>query len=362
MKKFFIYIVLATFGFSAMVGCADRAVQFAEKASRGGDDQPSDPGQGIEDPPPCPTCVPDPTIEDAHDVFFQVQPDGLVDILIVDDNSGSMEVEQERMGDKFNSFVSGLGDLNWQIGVTTTDVSGGPFNQDGAILKLAGRNDKILKKSTPNADRIFKDTVQRPETINCGPSNCPSGNEQPLYATIRSIDRRNSDNAGFFRNNADLAVVILSDEDEMSVGPSNATKAQDVIDKFKSVWGPEKKLFVYGIIIEPGDQNCLDLQLNQAGNTAHYGNIIDDLVGKTGGITGSICKNDYSDTLESIGENVRDLIDSVELAHVPIPGTVRVVLDPGQSSVRWNVVGNKIVFNPAPAAGTRMDIYYQYVK
>jgi hypothetical protein len=358
MRELILIAILATFGFSAVIGCGGQ-VSFGEKIS--GDDQLTDPGQGT-DIPPCPTCNTDPEVLPGHDVFFQRQNDGKVDILIVDDNSGSMEREQELMGNRFNSFVSGLGDLDWQIAVTTTDVSAGPHGLEGSILTLAGRSDKILKPTTPNADQVFKNTVKRPETLNCMPSGCPSGNEQPLYATIRAIDKRNGPNNGLFRENSDLAVVILSDEDELSTGPNNATKAQAVLDKFKSVWSTEKKLFVYGIIIEPGDQNCLDEQLLQEGNTAHYGNIIDSLVQATGGITGSICDADYSNTLTSIGANVRDLIKSVELAHVPIPDTVRVTLTPAQPNVSWSVNGNKIQFNPAPQAATRIDVFYEYVK
>ncbi len=343
----------------SLVACQNRQVEFA---SVGSDEVPSD--QDIDLPgPPCPKRPCDGnTVESGHDVFFQTRKDGRVDILVVDDNSGSMEVEQRMMGDRFNSFVTGLGDLDWQIAITTTDVSNGPHGLDGSILQMTGFPGRILDPSTPDADIIFKNTVARPETVNCAPANCPSGHEQPLFASIRAMEKRNSDNVGLFRDGSDLAIVILSDEDELSTGPTNATQPQYVIDKFQSIWGPEKKLSVYGIIVEPGDSRCLNLQRGQTGNTAHYGHLISNLSNKTGGITGSICDTDYSQTLEAIGKNVKDLIESVELSHVPIPDSVQVTLDPADPNVQWVVKGNKVLFDPVPEAGTRIDVDYKYLK
>ncbi|MCB0370011.1 MAG: hypothetical protein KDD45_11450, partial [Bdellovibrionales bacterium] len=46
-----------------------------------------------------------------------------VDILIVIDNSGSMSYEQSEMAKRFSGFVESLNGLDWQLGITTTDVT-----------------------------------------------------------------------------------------------------------------------------------------------------------------------------------------------------------------------------------------------
>lgn len=356
--------VLILIGLMAFIasGCGPQSVSF----KKSGDENAADvipPDDGTD---PCVGCD-DPGSQTANgsDIFFQTPRNNMVDILFIDDNSGSMEEEQRLLGQRFSSFISGLSTLDWQIGITTTDVSNGKYGLKGKILELAGRpGEKILKATTPNADTVFANTIQRPETLSCSTGtfdDCPSGVEQPLYASILAMEKRNSDNRGFFRDGADLAIVILSDEDEMSNGPSSATKPKDVVDKFKSLWGREKRFSVFGIIIEPGDQTCLDEQVNQSGNTGYFGIFAHTLTRMTGGVTGSICERDYSSTLENIGEKVLELSNSFELAHTPINGSVRVTLTPAQNTP-WSVRGNKLMFNQAPQPNTRIDVTYQYNK
>lgn len=346
----------------AQIGCGRQTVSFR----KAGDETPFDVIVPPDiTPPPCvgADCDdPPPGLNSNSELFYQTPRDSKVDILFVDDNSGSMEVEQSKLGAKFSSFIQGLRDLDWQIGVTTTDVSSGPHGVKGSLLELDNHPGKtVLTQAFNDANSVFKHTIQRPETTGCSTptGNCPSGNEQPLFATILAIDKRNSDNSGFFRNGVDLAVVVISDEDEMSTGPSNATKPQDVIDKFRSVWGPEKKLSFYGIIVEPGDLTCYNEQIQDTGGTASYGTHVAELARLTGGVTGSICNKDYSDTAQKIGAKVRELFDSFELEHVPEPGTVQVTLTPAQN-VSWKVEGNKLIFNPPPAHGTKINVKYFY--
>ena len=49
---------------------------------------------------------------------------GTLDILFIDDNSGSMSFEQARMANKFNEFINVLQNkkINYNIGITTTDI------------------------------------------------------------------------------------------------------------------------------------------------------------------------------------------------------------------------------------------------
>jgi len=116
-----------------------------------------------------PIVVP-PTSEDvdAQETFLQdATTVRKIDILFVDDNSGSMAEEQKEMGQKFNAFLSGLGAADWQVGITTTDVSSGTYGIQGSLIKLWGRPDKILTKSTPDFLKVFENTIRRPESIDC---------------------------------------------------------------------------------------------------------------------------------------------------------------------------------------------------
>jgi hypothetical protein len=356
------WIIISTFSVIILLfsGCGN-PISFEEVA---GDEQDFDTQPPIvpcENDPECDN-VDDPNLKRNSEVFFQTPSDRRVDILVVVDNSGSMVQEQTNMGSRFNSFISGLNDVDWQIGITTTDVSTGPYGIKGSLLPLVGlAGQKILHKNQTNADYIFKNTIQRSETQNCmdGYGDCPSGNEQGLYASILAMEKRNADNSGFFRNGSDLAIVVLSDEDEMSNAPAAATRAQNVIDKARSIWGTEKKVSAYGVIVVPGDFSCLNQQRLQWGGTGHYGTRVFDLAQLTGGVVGSVCDADYSGTLEAISQNVRDLIDSIELLHPPIPESVKVTFQPNQN-INWIVQGNKILFDVPPIENTRIDVEYLY--
>ncbi len=299
-------------------------------------------------------------VVNGFDVFNVTLSNPRVDILFLDDNSSSMEKDQLKLGQKFSSFITGLNGVDWQIGVTTTDCSTGPYGICGSLLPLTGATGKVLSTATPNYEKVFLDTVYRPETVGCqARGDCPSSNEQALFASMTAMDKRASDNAGFFRNDSDLAIVVLSDEDEKSNGPPSATQAQTAQDHFKGIWPSGKKLSVYGIIIQPGDKTCLDSQVNEGGGFAFYGTLVDQWSKLTGGLTGSICDADYSSNLQNIGRQVRNISDSVELSKTPLPGTVQVVFTPTQN-ITWTVQGNRVLFSAPPPVGTRIEVYYDY--
>lgn len=283
-----------------------------------------------------------------------------IDILVIDDNSAAMEFEQSALAGKFIDLVTPLGSVDWQVGITTTDVSAGPYGVQGSLLPLTGAPGKIIDASTVNAPSIFQSTIERTETIDCvNQGTCPSGVEQPLAAAIMAIDKRGTDNTGFFRPGADLAILILSDEDEMSDAGPTATLAQQVIDHFKTTWPTGKKLSAHAIVIPVGDAACLATQGTQFGATPFYGSYATDFVQKTAGVLGSVCAPDYGLTLTSIGQRLIQLTQSVQLARIPILASVNVVFTPAQA-ITWTVSGDKVVFDSPPAPGTQVDVFYNY--
>ena len=96
-------------------------------------------------------------------------------------------------------------------------------------------------------------------------------------------------------------MVYLSDEDEQSTAPSTATTAGDVLAAINSVWPTGKKVSTYGIIIQPGDTDCLNAQRAQFGGNGYFGTRAQELADATRGMTVSICESDYSSTLQQIG-------------------------------------------------------------
>lgn len=163
-----------------------------------------------------------------------------MDLLFVVDDSGSMKEEQANLASNFPKFVDKLNafktksgaTLDWRVAVTTTgrDVSYGlrfpgqntpmNVNEKGDNGKLrndskCGATKRWVDKSDPNAAGVFSCLAQ---VGTSGP-----GYEMPLLTTrMALVDRMNDGtNAGFLRDDALLAIVILTDEDDCSREDNN---------------------------------------------------------------------------------------------------------------------------------------------
>lgn len=58
-----------------------------------------------------------------------------VDILFVDDKSGSMPDKQEKLSTRLTAFVGSLADVDWQLAITTTDTSNGKYGLNAAFFR-----------------------------------------------------------------------------------------------------------------------------------------------------------------------------------------------------------------------------------
>ncbi|MBC86742.1 MAG: hypothetical protein CL677_06135 [Bdellovibrionaceae bacterium] len=293
------------------------------------------------------------------------------------DNSISMRDNQKKLSGGFDSFISDLQDLDWQLAFTTVDSYSNTDEpgRHGKIDFLDGADGKILTPDTPNPSEVFKESVIRDKLPQCrgdgsdqwnsaqrrrsGRIGCVTRNEEPMKSTVKAIEERNDANLGFFREGADLAVVVISDEDELSSGRSRrATPPEAVMQAAQSAWGEEKKVSGYGIIVEPGDRECLDK--NRKKDVSYYGTFVARLAEMTGGITGSICDPDYSSSMQKIGENVKKILmhKEFELQHVPMTGTLEVELVP-HVDIPYTLNGKVLVFETQPPEDTVIRVKYQ---
>lgn len=179
--------------------------------------------------PPCEQVVADIPLDGQRDV----------DLLFVIDNSGSMAEEQSSLAANFARFVNVLESIegglpNVHLGVVSTNMGAGPYTISGCT---AAGDDGVLQNAPQSAgcsaptDRFILDiddgqggratnyTGTLTETFSCiarlGINGC--GFEQPLAAMRRALDGSQPANSGFLRQDALLAVIIVSDEDDCSV-------------------------------------------------------------------------------------------------------------------------------------------------
>ena len=335
---------------------------------------------------------------------------GDVDILFVDDNSGSMYQIQKGIASAFSSFLSNISNLNYQIAITTTDISTtvnpvtgqvdppdaangfGAF-QDGKFLPFTtGPNGNplyVLTPSTPELENLFEGTIQRQETLTCenddfNPNDCPSDVARGIYAVNDAINRNQNN---FFRPGAHLAIVILSDSDECEngVSPENCgsdylndeptTLVQNMASKF-----PTESFSVHSIVVPDVQCEQQDTVTNPNGILT-YGIIgttymelsqpnssLTSLGNIVSGDIGNICLDsvpyyqNYSQQLSDIGSIVAQHAQNnpIQLACDPDPNTISVSMSPPQSNpIQYSINSqNQVTFTNVPL-GEQVTFSYE---
>ncbi len=292
------------------------------------------------------------------------------DILIVIDNSGSMKIEQQNMAARFATLIDQLSSLDWRVAIVTTDVSADADKKDGRFLKfdntdLVSPTDVYFIHSGMNntaAKAAFGKTIQRPPSEG-------SGKEQGIAASLRAIQRSqdaasitaSDPNRSFFRNDAVLNVVVITDANET---PTNGTLPQNTpqfwFNSVRTLW-PTKPFSYSSIIVRSGDTACL----NTAGNEG-YGTSYEKLSQLTSGVIGSVCAADYGSQLTQMGQAVVNLRRTVSLTCPPVNqnknGTllddILVTLESGNNLGVASVSGQTLtVVNDFPAGTHRLDYW-----
>lgn len=276
-----------------------------------------------------------------------------VDILFVIDNSGSMAYEQKSMASRVQNFLSVINGLDWQIAVTTTDPRDVTLG-DGRLVQLSGKQGQYILTSAmdpADAKATLGATLQRPET--------GSGLEQGIYVTYRAIERSltaQGGNVNFVRPDAQLAVVIISDEDESANGAKN--DPANLVKFVQSTYGGNKAFSFHSIIARPGDTACL------SGEGYAAGHRYDALSKLTGGVIGDVCASDYAAQVQGVAEGVRKTLKTVTLACEPVIDSMRslLVLKDGQEyKGARTVTGMNVAFDDMLPQGN-YEVYYSCLK
>jgi hypothetical protein len=293
-----------------------------------------------------------------------------VDILFVVDNSGSMQQEQSELANRISGFLGVIQDLNWQIAMTTTDPRSGNVVRDDNNIQRSwgdgqfrpfGSDDGdqfILKRSEHSASEA---QALLSQAINVGIRG--SGNERGINAVYRAIERRQQSSAHdqFFRPNASLAVVLISDEDECSnysCPDLLESSPMGLVSLVTESFGPNKPFNFHSIIWIPGDSGC---------NTGyHQGPTYMQMSTLAGGVVGSICSSNYTSLLTNIGERVIELVESTQLNCSPADinndgkADLFITLDGGHTLAAsdFTINGNRVNFKDPLPEGQHIVTYY----
>lgn len=231
-----------------------------------------------------------------------------VDVLWVVDNSGSMAEEQKAIRENFPNFMEYFTDsgLDYHVGVVSTDMDAP--QESGKLQQDSSKSDRYIDTSYGSDEAIS--SFQDRANLGINGSSDERGKDA-AYAAL--VNERDKTNAGFYRDDASLSVIILSDERDHShisvdefVSWMLGLKAKEGMVSFSSIVGPDP---------------------NGCGAIAEAGHGYLEVTDEVGGITESICTSDWGGLLTELGLQAAGLKREFFLSQVPVEDTIAVTID-----------------------------------
>jgi len=276
-----------------------------------------------------------------EDRFTQASPTA-VDVLWVIDNSGSMSGDVEDLGLEIPTFINNFVtlDLDWQMAVITTDLE-----TDGGQLQGAGI---ITPSSLPSPQQAFIDAIDQ----GSGGSASEKGMDTS-YAALESPGYAES--AGLVREDGNLAVIIITDEDDSSsmrktdyVSWLDAYKGDPTLTSFSSMAGPES-----------GGFPSIDCDVMA---TPIYKYITDE----TDGHYTDICDMNFTEVLTYLSFTAAGMMTKFPLTYTPSNiGLINVVVDTdvipyGPYGWTYESASNSVVFHADQVPDPEAEIVITY--
>ncbi len=254
---------------------------------------------------------------------FRQDPPAEVDVLVIVDNSFSMQPYQEQLSGNFDAFVSFFEEANvdYRMGVLTTNtldsdhgISNGCTADEVGEIPPAGElvGSTYITPDTPKADKLFADLVQV--------GICGVGLEMGFESAWRSLKIDTPLNKEFRRPDASLSLLFVSDEEDGSPLPPRT-----YVDLIRNEIGAidDRKRFNVSALVYTDGEECKPAQRE----AATPGERFRSAVNATGGVLGDICSPDYDILLTDMSLAAARLTEVFFLADEPDPGTLEVSVD-----------------------------------
>lgn len=295
------------------------------------------------------------------------------DILLVVDDSCSMQDKQNALAANFSSFIqyAVAANVDYQIGVTTTTeaqmecVPGfGCFSNNskgwgGKLVVDSPTGLKYVKPTTPAVSSVFS------RLVNVGTDG--AGGETALSTAVMALTPPviSAENAGFLRTDANLAVVVISDASDQSTQP--VTYYQNLLVNVKGF--QRLSYFTFSAITPtlgaaPGGCTYDDT----GANSGRYSPIVQ----YTSGVADEICNTNWASTLQNLGRTAFGYRTQFYLNNSPDQAMQQVVVrvngqvvmgcaqEAGCTTWWYDAASNSIKFNSTatPQPGVPLEIQY----
>ena len=275
---------------------------------------------------------------DSRDLFEQ-PINGSTDILFGLDWSCSMYGDIANVQANFSAFITTLAsmDSDYHVAVVVED--------SGCVLGGDTYIDNTMSESDQQA--IFTTMIGTSANQGSNTERIFSLFESALSSTNRS---NNGCNGGFYRDDAKLNLIAVSDEPEQSSNPYTYYTSL-----FQSLKQDTDDLAMHAIAADNpsnGSSAC----------GASYNARYEDATIDTSGIYLSICATDWGSHLETLAENASQDLSSFELTGAPVEETIEVAVDGITTVGTWtyNQTDNTVDFglDHVPEGGSTIEIAY----
>ncbi len=250
-------------------------------------------------------------------------PTNEVDILWVIDNSSSMQNEQAQLAEGFTSFSQALDEsmTDFQIGIITTEFTADDPDR-GALI-----SDEYAGPIITRDDADYVSAFANRAKVGLKGSGMERGMQAADFALSHLMTAGGGANEGFLRPDANLLVVFVSDEDDCSDEGNLGIPPEQERDRAVECYTRA------GMLVPPAEYAARLLELKGSRDRVQVGAIVGppnskglcdentavgdrymDLARFTGGLSVSICDDDWTEALQELGLNATGIFTTFELS------------------------------------------------
>ena len=247
---------------------------------------------------------------------FAVAEAGLLDLLIVIDDSDSMAGYQQKLGTSLPNILAHIGNTNWRIAVATTSDS---------CLRQTESGVRILTKAMYDANPV----ASKQELIELISVAGVSPYERGILTGTDALKGVcGGEINSWLRPSANISMLIVTDEENCGSASNEgcAGAAYETASYFTNEFGTEPTVHGLLLLEDPvgTDANCENSgYYEDPPNPVNY----IDLITQTGGLYDDICTSDYNTLLQQISQKVSDKVNVRFSLTYPPAGAIVVSID-----------------------------------
>ena len=270
-----------------------------------------------------------------------------VDFLFVVDKSAAMRAWESTVFDELDNVFRGIDRfLDYHVAVISTDE-----REDGVFYPLHGRLPRVIDRTLANPFAAFHDNVR----VGISDTETSKGLEMVHRAMEHRFDPATND--GFFREDAFLAIVFVTPQNDDSEGAVSL-----YADYIREVHGrrADYPALAFGFVPVGAGKQCLTTARGFEEGARYL-----DLIAHLGGAARSICDDNWEDIVAFFPLGPPSM--TFKLKTGADPSSIRVAVMDDQGTVspllawRYDDELRAIVFNDvdqAPPFGSLVDISY----